>query len=76
MKNQNIYDEYAINGFPCYFFTIEVTEKYNTKIEKYCENLKEGSVDLSLFQKIKRFLYIYYLDVYDCCLSMFQKANR
>lgn len=73
MKNKKIYDKYAINGWPCHFYTIEATDKYNERIEKYCNKLPEGSSDLSILQKIKRYLYIVCLDVYDVIFVAIKK---
>ena len=73
-KNEAIYDEYAIMGWPCVFFCIETVEKHNMKIERYCNFLRDGSKDLSFFQKIKLFFYIRYLTIYDSVLSI--KKNR
>lgn len=71
MKNQDIYDEYSIQGWLCHFFTEEAKEKYNTKVKKYCEELEENATDLTLLQKIRHNLYIYFLDVYDVFKNMF-----
>lgn len=65
MKNKNVYEMYAIQGWPCHFFTMSAVNKYNAKIEKYCHTLPEGAKDLSRVQKWKLKRYVLYLDLYD-----------
>lgn len=69
-KNIVLYNNYAITGWPCYYFTVDARDKYNMKIEKYCQALKEGAKDLSWFQKVRLFFFRRYLTVFDNILYM------
>ena len=70
MKNQALYQRYAIIGWPCHFFTGSALGKYNAFIEKCCKRLPEGATDLSRSQHIRRYVYIRWLNVYDFVLAV------
>lgn len=65
MKNEHLYEQYAITGWPCHFYTMKAHDKYNQLIEDMCKSAPEGARDLSLVQKIRRRCVILYLDVMD-----------
>ncbi len=65
--NQKSYNEYAITGFPCHFFTIEAADKYNSLIRAFA-SAKSNKDDLGVLQKIIRRIYIVYLNIYDVLL--------
>lgn len=68
-NQQNVYEQYAINDFPCHFYCLEAVDKYNRKIENFCASLSPCANDLTFFQKILRKIYIWYLDIQDAMLS-------
>lgn len=70
MKNQALYQQYAILGWPCHFFTGSALDKYNAFIVKCCNALPEGATDLSRSQHIRRYVYIRWLNVYDFVLAV------
>lgn len=76
MKNEKIYNKYAIVGFPCHFYTLDACNKYNDKIEKYCNRLPEGADDLTPIQIRFMRIYCVYLDMYDGILSIKERRNR
>jgi hypothetical protein len=65
MKNQHVYEMYSIEGWPCHFYTMAAVDKYNARIEKYCNKLPDGAQDLSRVQRLKLKVYILYLSLYD-----------
>lgn len=40
--NQELYNRYAINGFPNHFFTVEATDKYNLLIAFFLNEVKKN----------------------------------
>ena len=74
MKNAELYQKYAILGWPCHFFTGSAMTKYNAFIEKCCSKLPEGAVDLSRSQQIRRCVYIRYLNVYDVVTAVVTRS--
>jgi hypothetical protein len=74
MKNQALYQQYAILGWPCHFFTGGAADKYNAFIEKCCKRLPEGATDLSRSQQICRCVYIRYLNVYDIVTAVVTRS--
>lgn len=73
MKNQSIYNDYAITGWPCHFFTEAAKTKYNANVERYCQSLPDNSTDLTRTQRLRLWLYTRFLDVYDIFMNIFTK---
>ena len=66
MNNQTtVYFMYEIDYRPNHFFSNKAVEKYNSKLNKWCNHLKDDATDLKKVQKIKRFFYIRYLEIFD-----------
>lgn len=76
IENQRVYEEYAIEGWPCHFFRVESADKYNEKLKKYCKQLKKDAKDLTSFQKLKLVLYSSYLDVQEVVVLIFEKFTH
>ena len=72
-RNFDLYDKYAINGWPCHFLTAKAMDKYNSKIAKWCNKLPEGTMEFNEHYKSKRTLYIVVLNIYDVILFKLQK---
>ena len=70
MKNQSIYDDYAITGWPCHFFTEHAKTKYNIKVAYYCQSLPEGAPGLTRTQRLRLWLYTRYLDARDLLMHL------
>jgi hypothetical protein len=69
-----ILDDYSLVGWPNHFFTLKANNKYNEKIEKYARKCTQD--DLSIFQKIKLFFYVRYLDCYDLIIFSSEKRQK
>lgn len=71
MKNTNLYEKRAIEGWPCFYFTVEAVDKHNSHLKKLCNELPEGVNDFSFCQKIRRFFYIcFFLLCYDSVIAL------
>jgi hypothetical protein len=70
MKNEKLYDQYAIDGWPCHFFSMAAVDKYNKKIEKFCNELPEGATELTESQETRRMGYVILLSgFYDIVMA-------
>lgn len=67
--NMFVYNNYKINGFPNHFYTEKATNKYNNKLLYWCSHLTQNAKDLTYFQRLKRKIYIMYLDIYDAAIA-------
>ena len=80
MKNEKLYNQYAIYGWPCHFFTMFAADAYNARIETYCKRLPEGAEDLRGLQYLDRRLLILTLTlgevVYVLMSSLFKFIGR
>ena len=74
MKNEKLYEQYAIEGWPCPFLSMTACDKYNDTIEKYCNQLPEGAEELSAWQGLKRSFILLWILPYD--IIMFKKEKR
>ena len=75
MKNKSLYDRYAIQGWPSQFYTISAQDKYNAKIEKFCQSLPEGAKNLSECQRFILAWYRKYIFLYDVVELKRQSKN-
>lgn len=74
MKNQALYQQYAILGWPCPFLTIGATDKYNAVIAKYCNQLPNNAISLSRSQRVRLRIYIRFLHIYDVVMSIIHRT--
>lgn len=70
MKNVSLYKEHAIEGWPCFYFTVEAADKYNSQLEKFCNELPDGANNFLFNQKVRRFFYLHFLIFYDSIIAL------
>lgn len=67
MKNEKLYEEWRIQGYPNHFFTVEAMDMYDNWVYRQCQRLPEGTEDFPRLTRIKRQMYIFYfLNGVDC----------
>ncbi len=77
MKNEKLYDDYAIHGFPNVFYSVEAAYRYNDWVCKQCNRLPEGTEDFPLLTKILgRLYYNNYLMAADFVFYFFEERER
>ena len=64
-KNRSLYEQYAITGWPCHFYTMKACDKYNRLIEDVCQKTPEGARDFSVIRKIQIWFFVFFLDTMD-----------
>jgi hypothetical protein len=57
MKNETLFMQYGIHGWPSPFYTISAQEKYNAKVEKFCNKLPDGAKDFTKCQQFRLNIY-------------------
>ena len=65
VKNEHLYRQYAITGWPCRFYPMKAHDKYNRLIKKLCQKAPEGAQDFSIVRKIQVEFAILFLDLMD-----------
>ncbi len=79
MKNEKLYDEWRIQGYPNHFLTVEAMDMYDNWVYRQCQRLPEGTEDFSWFTRLRRRLYIsYFLNAVDCLFDAIEalKAKK
>ena len=73
MKNEELFMQYGIHGWPSPFYTITAQDKYNDKVEKFCNKLPNGAKDFTKCQQFR--LSIYAKKLFICDAIRMRKGN-
>lgn len=77
MRNQKLYKEYEINGWPCHFLSLSACNKYNKLLATHCNRLPDGATEFTSWQTIRRYLYLlFFLGAYDRIMFQIERRNR
>ncbi len=76
MKNEKLYKDNIIEGWPCHFFTMKAVDYYNAFIYKECQKVPENSNTFSRLYEIRRRICINVLNVLDIIWDNWYRGNR